>query len=400
MGILRFLLALSVLTSHFGPVIGLDFIGGQLAVQSFFMISGFYMSMILNEKYTGKNSSFKLFITNRLLRLYPLYGAVLIFSLATCLFIGFTNTDHHYPVFENYYDANTGFLSCLFLCFSQLFIIGQDLVMFLGIQPDSGSLFFTSNFWNTSPQLYTFLLVPQAWSLALEFTFYLIAPLLLRKKTGLICAVVGLSLVLRFMLYYTAGLQNDPWTYRFFPTEIVFFLIGSLGYKFYIKIKVLKFSSLLGYMLSIALITFILKYPQIPLGQRILFQYSLKDAAYLAMVAFSIPFLFVAFKKSGLDAAIGELSYPIYISHLLMAKICWLFHADSMHTPLFIALATIIFSVILNQSITKPIERYRQNRLINQQKNESLPNEAQELSENSGSAIILQQTMAGVNSDN
>ena len=73
MGILRFLLAISVVAHHCGPILGFDFVGGQVAVQSFFIISGFYMSLILNEKYVGINSSYKLFITNRLIKLYPIF---------------------------------------------------------------------------------------------------------------------------------------------------------------------------------------------------------------------------------------------------------------------------------------------------------------------------------------
>src|SRR5450759_4624800 len=78
MGIIRVLLALSVVAAHFGGIWNLRFVGGQVAVQSFYIISGFYMSLILNEKYVGKNKSYKLFITNRFLRLYPIYWLSLI----------------------------------------------------------------------------------------------------------------------------------------------------------------------------------------------------------------------------------------------------------------------------------------------------------------------------------
>jgi len=41
MGILRLLLALSVITAHAGPIFGLTSVGGVMAVETFFMISGF-----------------------------------------------------------------------------------------------------------------------------------------------------------------------------------------------------------------------------------------------------------------------------------------------------------------------------------------------------------------------
>lgn len=70
MGIIRFLLALSVVITHCGSLFGTSLVVGQIAVQSFYIISGFYMSLILNEKYIGVNGSYKLFITNRF---YPIY---------------------------------------------------------------------------------------------------------------------------------------------------------------------------------------------------------------------------------------------------------------------------------------------------------------------------------------
>lgn len=66
MGILRLLLAISVIIAHTESVFGVRLVGGVIAVQAFYIISGFYMAMILTEKYIGKNS-YKLFITNRLL---------------------------------------------------------------------------------------------------------------------------------------------------------------------------------------------------------------------------------------------------------------------------------------------------------------------------------------------
>ncbi len=53
MGLLRIILAISVLISNSTPNFGLKFIGGVMAVETFFIISGFYMSLILNEKYSS-----------------------------------------------------------------------------------------------------------------------------------------------------------------------------------------------------------------------------------------------------------------------------------------------------------------------------------------------------------
>jgi len=73
MGTLRLLLALSVVAAHCGAIAGLRFVGGPMAVQAFFIRSGFFMALILNEKYTGNNNSYWLFISNRFFRRYPFY---------------------------------------------------------------------------------------------------------------------------------------------------------------------------------------------------------------------------------------------------------------------------------------------------------------------------------------
>ena len=51
MGTLRLLLALSVVHAHFSLIESPFFIQAGLAVIFFYMISGFYMTMIITEKY-------------------------------------------------------------------------------------------------------------------------------------------------------------------------------------------------------------------------------------------------------------------------------------------------------------------------------------------------------------
>jgi len=65
MGLLRIILAIAVLVAHSGNLFGLKLTGGTVAVEVFFIISGFYMTMILDKKYTGKGSYY-LFLSNLL----------------------------------------------------------------------------------------------------------------------------------------------------------------------------------------------------------------------------------------------------------------------------------------------------------------------------------------------
>src|SRR6185437_11934638 len=111
MGLIRLLLALAVVATHCGPIFGCNLVGGQIAVQSFFIISGFYMSVILNEKYVGVNNSYRLFITNRFMRLYPIYWAVFVATMLVCIGISYLNADHTAPVFVNYTSFKTSWFA-------------------------------------------------------------------------------------------------------------------------------------------------------------------------------------------------------------------------------------------------------------------------------------------------
>src|SRR5439155_24383428 len=63
MGTLRFLLATSVAYGHAGAFLGFPLIPGDTAVQSFYAISGFYIALVLNEKYRPESPSYFLFIS-------------------------------------------------------------------------------------------------------------------------------------------------------------------------------------------------------------------------------------------------------------------------------------------------------------------------------------------------
>ncbi|RTY92234.1 MULTISPECIES: acyltransferase [unclassified Flavobacterium] len=360
MGIIRFLLALSVVITHCGPIFGIRLTSGEVAVQSFYIISGFYMSMILNEKYIGINNSYKLFITNRFIRLYPIYWAVVLLTLMICVTALFTNKDIITP-FSSYASVHQNVFSFSYLILTNILLIGQDIVMFLGIDPSNGILFLTSDFRNTYPPLYSFLFIPQAWTLGLEITFYLIAPFILRKKTTIIIWLILLSFLLRLYIFNYLGFKNDPWSYRFFPTEIMFFLLGFLSYKMGLKYKLKSKRHnyvILGYMLFLIFI-----YSYLPSTRLAYIPFKLKDVIYFTSIIFSIPFLFNFFKTNKRDAKIGELSYPIYISHMLVSLVCLMLPFTFLKNGSSIAFITIVLSLALNYFIAAPIEKIRQSRL-------------------------------------
>jgi peptidoglycan/LPS O-acetylase OafA/YrhL len=77
-GLLGTLLALSVVFDRAAPAEEL-LVGGQIAVQCFYVMSGFLISYILVER--RSYASIWAFYVNRYLRLYPIYFVVAILSL-------------------------------------------------------------------------------------------------------------------------------------------------------------------------------------------------------------------------------------------------------------------------------------------------------------------------------
>lgn len=357
MGIIRFLLAISVVIEHSRQVFGFELVGGQIAVQAFYIISGFYMTLILNEKYIGKNNSYKLFISNRLLKLYPIYWAVLLLTILASIGISIYSSGQSMGKLQSYFEYTylMDFGSLFFLILTNIIVIFQDTVMFLGLDTESGGLFFTTDFRQTTPALYSFLIVHQAWTIGIEITFYLIAPFLVRRKLAFVCTLIVLSALLRIVLY-TNGLQHDPWTYRFFPTELFFFLLGTIAYHIYKKIEGLhlKQSYLMAIYFTVLLFTFSYSWISLPYKMYI----------YFLFFFLSVPFIFVLTKSWGKDRYMGELSYPIYISHMLiLMAIKSLFSSEKEGVGYIVIIVSILFSVVLHELIAKKIERIRQHRV-------------------------------------
>lgn len=356
MGIIRTLLAISVIVAHSTPILGFTLVGGSTAVQAFYIISGFYMALILNEKYVSQEGSYQLFITNRLMRLYPVYWVVLVCSILIYYVsyqYGSPNIFRFYAEYFSRMDLSTQVL----LMFENTFILFMDFAFYFGLDEETGTLLFTRNFNEVEPAMYLFSFVPQAWTISVEITFYLIAPFLVRRNLLAIGLVMALSIGLR-MLLYTNGLDHAPWTYQFFPTELVFFMLGVISYRLYRSDYSYVKSSKVGKILFLLTLTLILLYQFAP-------EFVLKKVVLYLVLAASLPSVFNLFKSNKRDRFIGELSYPIYISHkivLFVVSMGFFPKVESVGTTC--AIVSILVSMLLLLFIINPIEKFRQRRVI------------------------------------
>jgi peptidoglycan/LPS O-acetylase OafA/YrhL len=340
MGSLRLFLALSVALGHFGMPLG--FPTSDIAVQSFYVISGFYMALVLNEKYGP--GTYWLFISNRLLRLWPTYIVVLVLSFAVA--------DNWRPI------ASLDPFSFGYFIASQILIVGQDLYFFLFVH--NGTLAFTIHPVAVPGLLYTFAPIPQAWTLGLEIYFYLLAPFFVRRGPIVIAALIAASLTLRMALQWSFGFSGEPWSYRFFPSEIALFLTGSLGYYAYAsrsdaqRTQVKRLLSIAAVLLFACLA--VNRWDGIS---------RLASLSLLAAVVVGVPQLFELTRDIAWDKYLGELSYPLYICHFLFGWILLPETVPGVYLAVFLSLAT---SVLLYHLVDRPVDRWRQSRFAKTQR--------------------------------
>lgn len=347
MGFLRTLFALTVVLGH--TPAGLVFVGGRNAVQLFYVISGFLISYVITE--AKSYSSVKSFYLSRYLRLYPVYLVVASLSILA-------HALAHPQFFTLYKNIPTA--GDYLLILSNLFLFGQDWVMFTAIKNDQ--LLFLTNFNVSEYALHTGLLVPQAWTLGVELCFYLIAPFVLKSRAKLFTLLLC-SLLLRAILIVNGIGLVDPWTFRFFPTELGLFILGALShqilfpyYKGFFSAPQLLKSSRIATLLLFAMSSV---YFLIPVTQM-----------FKAMVLFAIfipllPLTFVFQNSSKLDKYIGELSYPLYIGHVLVINVAGYlfgklrFEKGALYVVTCVV-ASLFLAAFLNHSVARNVELFRQ----------------------------------------
>jgi peptidoglycan/LPS O-acetylase OafA/YrhL len=350
------LLALSVVLGHVHGVHGYQMTGGRFAVQAFFIVSGFYMALILEGPYARVPA--RLFYENRLLRIFPTYWVVMALTMGWSVLCGlrFGSWSRLQPYVD--YWAVLPATTLTWLAGTNVLLFGHEGAVFLGIEPSNGRLFFTPDFARTDPPVFEFMPVPQAWSLSLELVFYLVAPFLVRWRSALLVTVVAASLGLRAWIYWGLGWDHDPWTYRFLPTEIALFVAGCLAFRAYRHLS--NGSSLPAWSLwtvTPAVWGLLIAYDFLPGG-------TVKPWLGLCVLLAALPFVFHASRESRLDRFVGELSYPIYVVHVLV----WIvMSANAFSGWSTVALRTVVVtmvtSLLLVLLVSNPIERFRHSRL-------------------------------------
>lgn len=361
MGILRFLLAASVLIGHTAPILGTKtrLVGGMTAVESFFIISGFYMALVLKEKYSKGDNAYRKFYFNRFLRLFPMYWTVLLVVLLVSLLWNFQHLDNHLLPYIKHF-SHMNFVTFIYFIFSNMFLLGQDTFFFLSLNPDSGWLFFTKQYTTTAIWLEQFLFVPQAWTLGIEILFYLLAPFIFKLGWKFVLTIAVISLFTKICLF-AVGLSFEPWPYRFFPAEICFFLAGAGSYLLYKRIRNKSIAKHIMWGIFGLVVFYTILYSLIP-GLDI-YSYNPYRIGYYILLLVAVPFLFKFTKKNAADTFIGRLSYPMYIVHLFIIQVYFTYYPGFATTSAYFSFAvlgaSIIVSILLLLLVDNPVQKLK-----------------------------------------
>lgn len=268
---------MAVVLSH----VGISFLGynpGIVAVISFFLLSGYVMTGLI-EKHYKHPSSIPVFYLDRVARLFPQF--LFYMMLASALVY--------------VWKVDSPFIN-------QLTFIKWVLNFFMLPQG-----FFM--YWADGA-----LVIPQSWSLGLELTFYLVIPWILvycsRKQ---IYILAGLSFLI-FTLAYLGKINTDNFGYRLLPGTLFMFLIGSLlfyGDKaaklFIVSAFVISAVMLLAALRSSAL--YALSYnKEVLIGLLI--------GILVVGVLKAIKNFFNSF--SNIDEFFGNLSYGLFLNHFIV----------------------------------------------------------------------------------
>lgn len=345
LGILRFFLASCVIVFHLTAQVPNI---GQLSVNFFYVISGYLITLILNETYHFK---FKEFAINRFLRLYPTYYVFAIISIIiySTPFSGVTSSSFH----SSWLGGQQPFdvLGNLFI-FPWAFLSDQSVLSIPGI------------LYSEIPR---FRLIPSTWSIGVEIVCYAIL-FVFSSRRFFFALLSFLVATIYHLTIHKYGL-NSGYSYYPFMAAMLPFSIGIIGYYISKKIEQRKRLTLSIWHQLITLLTVIFLFTSNwiwSVGSDDFYN-STSYYANNLIGLFAIMALHgssLTGKLKSISKFLGDLSYPMFLVQYVAGYIGWqlLGRPDGVRGwDVFISgyLVSLILSVSIILIIDKPIQKIR-----------------------------------------
>jgi len=277
LSVFRFSLAQMVMATHISALTPPQ--TGRLAVEAFFCISGFLITMVANGRYEGRPLAF---LANRFLRIYPTYWACLAVGLAVVLMVPSSSVIHPslvVPASAADWLANLGVFGLTQMTVSRI--------------------------------------LPAAWSLHTELWFYLLIGLVTatRPRATLVMLAVTLA-ISAYCAFWWAPVA-------FYGTPIGnadAFFIGSAAWHFRGRLRPARPLLLAG----LGLVAFeSLAWAPIVHSQ-VLYEFlGAPAAAAFLLGLWNSRIDRALYAVRGLCAMLGRISYPLFLLHWPLAALVW-----------------------------------------------------------------------------
>jgi peptidoglycan/LPS O-acetylase OafA/YrhL len=272
MGFYRFVLALCVYFSHCDVyVLGLNI--GVVAVISFNMLTGYVMTILFGRYYEGV-PLIHLFYIDRIARLFPQFIFYVLVSYGFISLLGLSN------IFIRDVDAHALVLNLLML----------PLAINFAILPHATIL-------------------PQAWSLGLELTFYMVFPFMFLSGTRTSLAVVASLSMCVFIAAYLGLIDTDTFGYRLLPGTLFMFIIG-------MSFADQRFA--IPHLPSVAVLVLLVLLLGMILNTEIAAKQFNKEVVIGSLIGISALLVLRNIRFSQLDAFLGNLSYGMFLNNFLL----------------------------------------------------------------------------------
>jgi peptidoglycan/LPS O-acetylase OafA/YrhL len=322
MGFIRLSLVFAVLLEHVGSRMRVT--NALQAVEIFFLISGYYMALTFTSNYDHSRQGVAGFYASRVLRLFPFYYFMVLIAwlLYAMLPVG---TYNQIGVFSHF----TGHPGLIDRVVAWI-LVGQDIV-------------------SAIPGHHGYLPLRPSWSLSAELMFYLALPLLITLQLRTLIILACASLALKTAVLYAI---DWPTAYFPFPCQIGFFIIGIISFRF--RNELISSRKIAGAAWFLVMLSIYCPFTGFEI-------YPPMSMLQILAVALAIPTLQQNIQWRA-DRIAGDLSYGVYLSHILFADLAISNINDYLIAKIaVVSVASLGISFVFEEVVQKRIDNWRRN---------------------------------------